>query len=97
MSVRADGPVRSVAWDGPAFRAGLRPGVRLAGVNAAAFTHEALLHAVRGSARHNVSLRTERDGELSKVTLAYAGPLRYPRLQHIVGRADTLAALLAPR
>jgi predicted metalloprotease with PDZ domain len=97
LTVRADGAVRTVAWDGPAFRAGMRPGIRIVAVNAAPFARDALLAAVRESIRRPVVLTIERDGARSDVTIGYAGPLRYPRLERIADRPDTLAALLAPR
>jgi predicted metalloprotease with PDZ domain len=50
-TVRDDGVVRSVAWNGPASCAGLRPGIRISEVDGTAFTHEALLDAVPRSAR----------------------------------------------
>jgi predicted metalloprotease with PDZ domain len=97
LTARADGRVRAVAWDGAAFRAGLRPGVRLVAVHAAPFTGAALLAAVRGSATRAVALTVEQDGRRRDVVLGYAGPLRYPRLERIADRPDGLAALLAPR
>lgn len=97
LTVDAEGLVRSVAWKGPAFRAGLRPGVRIRAVNGAAFTAASLLGAVRASARQAVTLTTEQDARRVDTEIAYAGALRYPRLDRIAGRADTLSALLAPR
>lgn len=97
LAVRADGVVRTVAWDGPSFRTGMRPGVRIVKVNAAPFGRDALLAAVRGSTERPVILTIEQDGQLSDVSIPYAGALRYPRLERIVDRPDTLTALLAPR
>ncbi|MFZ3485678.1 peptidase M61 [Sphingomonas sp. 3-13AW] len=97
LTTRPDGAVRTVAWNGPAFRAGMRPGIRIVAVHAAPFGTEALLAAVRASARQPLVLTIEQDGQRSEVSIPYAGPLRYPRLERIAGRPDTLAALLAPR
>lgn len=97
LTARADGLVRSVAWDRPAFRAGLRPGVRILAVNAAPFTGDTLLGAVRVSPQQSITLTIERDARRSEVLIPYAGPLRYPRLQRLAGRPDTLTALLAAR
>lgn len=97
LTVRDNGMVRTVAWNGPSFEAGMRPGIRILTVNAAPFGRAALLDAVRGSARRAVVLTIDQDGQKSDVTLKYAGPLRYPRLERIAGRPDTLAKLLAPR
>jgi predicted metalloprotease with PDZ domain len=37
LTVRADGTVRAVVWEGPSFRAGLRPGVRIVTVSGVPF------------------------------------------------------------
>lgn len=96
LTVRADGTVRAVAWGGPAFQAGMRPGNRIVNVNAAPFDGDVLLNAVRDSANVPVLLTIEDDGTRSEVSIRYAGPLRYPRLERIADRPDTLAALLTP-
>lgn len=46
---------------------------------------------------HSIVLTIEQDGRNSDVRIDYAGPLRYPRLEPIPDRTDTLARLLAPR
>ena len=97
LAARADGLVRSVAWDGPAFRARVRPGTRILTVNGAAYSAATLREAVRGSAGTHIQLGMEQDDRQSVVTLDYSGPLRYPRLERLAGRPDTLSELLAPR
>ncbi|WP_313535296.1 peptidase M61 [Sphingomonas sp.] len=97
LTVRANGLVRAVVWGAPAFRAGLRPGVRILAINGAAFGSETILAAVRASARHPLALTVEQDGGRSDRPIPYAGPLRYPRLERIADQPDTLGALLAPR
>lgn len=97
LTVRDNGLIRSVAWNGPAFRKGLRPGVRILEVNGAAFNREVLLEAVRTSARRPLSLGIDQKPGPSNVTLSYTGPLRYPRLERIADHADTLATLLTAR
>lgn len=97
LTVRDDGVIRSVAWNGPAFRTGLRPSVRILKVNGAAFTREGLLEAVRRSARRPLLLGIDQNAGRPNITLPYTGQLRYPRLERIAGHADTLAALLTAR
>lgn len=97
LTVRDNGAVLAVAWEGPAFRAGMRAGIRIVAVNGAPFRREVLLAAVRGSVSRPITLTIERDGRRSDVAVSYVGPLRYPRLERIPGRPDTLATLLAPR
>jgi hypothetical protein len=83
--------------DVPAFRSGMRPGARIVTVNGTPFGREALLAAVRDSAKRPVRLSVEQDGRRYDVAIAYAGPLRYPRLERLADRPDTLTTLLAPR
>jgi len=97
LAVRADGAARTIAWEGPAFRSGMRPGARIVTVNGTPFGREALLAAVRDSAKRPVRLSVEQDGRRYDVAIAYAGPLRYPRLERLADRPDTLTTLLAPR
>lgn len=97
LTARADGTIRAVAWGGPSYRAGLRPGIRIAAVNAASYDRDALLKAVRESANHPVVLTIEEDGQRSNVPIHYAGTLRYPRLERIAEQPDTLSTLLTPR
>ena len=97
LTARADGTIRAVAWDGPSYQAGLRPGVRIIAVNGAPYGRDAILNAVRDSANHPVLLTVEEDGQRSEVRIRYAGTLRYPQLERIRERTDTLARLLAAR
>lgn len=97
LTVRGDGGVRSVAWNGPAFGAAMRPGDRIVAVGGAPFSSDVMLAAVRGSSAKPIVLMIDRDGRRSAVTIRYAGTLRYPRLKRIVDRPDTLAVLLRPR
>lgn len=97
LAVRDDGMVRSIAWDGPAFQAGMRPGVRVVAINAVPFGRDGLLAAVRNAATVPITLTVEQDGLRTDRLIRYAGTLRYPRLRRAPGRVDTLASLLAPR
>lgn len=97
LTARADGTIRAVAWGSPSYQAGLRPGIRIVAVDAAPYGRDALLKAVRESANHPVVLTIEQDGQRSTLPIRYAGTLRYPRLDRIMERPDTLSTLLAPR
>ncbi|WP_420137463.1 peptidase M61 [Sphingomonas sp.] len=97
LAVNDKGVVRSVAWNGPAFRAGLRAGVTILTVNGAPFERETLLAAIRTAASRPLVLSVDQDGRRSERIITYTGSLRYPRLERIADRPDTLSALLAPR
>jgi len=97
LTVTDKGIVRAVRWNGPAFTAGLRPGAKIVAVNTASFGRDALLAAVRHAATRPITLTVEQDERKSDHLVPYAGTLRYPRLEPIAGRRDTLIALLTPR
>ncbi|HEY9138000.1 MAG TPA: hypothetical protein VIM67_06980 [Terriglobus sp.] len=97
MQIRANGVIRAVLWDGPAFQAGLAPGAKLTKVNGQPFTTEFLLNAINASAHHLIHLSVQSNGETRELTLPYAGPLRYPRLERIPETRDRLTPLLTAR
>ncbi|WP_442679910.1 M61 family metallopeptidase [Sphingomonas sp. ASY06-1R] len=97
LTVNDKGILRTVAWNGPAFQAGIRPGVTIVAINAVPFTRDALVAAVRAGASRPIVLTMDADGRRTDRAVAYAGTLRYPRLERIAGQADTLSQLLAPR
>ncbi|UAJ08918.1 M61 family metallopeptidase [Glacieibacterium megasporae] len=97
LMVADDGRVRAVAWDGPAFRVGMAPGVRIKAIGGAPFTRGALDDAVRNTLTTVLVLTWEQDGRLVTRTIDYRAGLRYPRLERIPERPDGLATLLKPR
>lgn len=97
IAARDNGVIRSVVWNGPAFRARLRAGTRIVKVNGEPYTAAGLLAAARRSAQHPVALEIEQDQQSSNVVLDYRGPLRYPRLVRQADQPDRLSRLLAPR
>ena len=93
--LRMNGSIRSVVWDGPAFRAGLAPGMRVMAVNGHTFAPEVLTAAVADSDATPMRLAVEHQDAV--VILRYAGPLRYPHLTRIPDLEDRLTPLLTPR
>ena len=97
LQVRENGAVRAVAWGGPGYRAGLRPGDKILSVNSEPFTSLMLLAAVSSSATSPVRISVQANGVIREFILPYAGPLRYPILERISGAPDWLTPLLSPR
>jgi predicted metalloprotease with PDZ domain len=92
------GTISGVVWDGPAFKAGITPDMRLQAVNDQAFSianlREAILNAERSSAP--IKLLLKRGKEFTTVMLDYHGGLRYPHLERVESTPDLLDAVLAP-
>jgi predicted metalloprotease with PDZ domain len=94
--LRPNGSVRSVTWNGPAFRAGLSPDIQVVAVNGQPFLRTVLLSTIADSASTPIRL-TLQDGDTRRdVIVPYAGPLRYPHLEGIPDTLDRLTLLLAP-
>ena len=95
--LRPNGSVRSVMWNGPAFRAGLAPDIHVVAVNGQSFSSTVLLSAITDSASTPLRL-TLQDGETHRdIIVPYGGPLRYPHLERVPNTPDRLTSLLAPR
>lgn len=98
FDVTDDGEVVDVLWDGPAFEAGLIPGMHIAAVDGGAFTHGALDDAIAGSrdAKAPIALLVQNDGQFETLHVEYRGGLRYPELVRREGVPDDLDRIVAP-
>jgi predicted metalloprotease with PDZ domain len=97
ITVTAAGVLKSVAWNGPAFRAGLAPGARLLTVNGQPFRLDALDAAIAASSPTGIDVTADADGERAALRIDYRGGPRYPRLERLPNTSDGLTRLLAPR
>lgn len=95
LQVRSNGLVRSVVWNGLAFKGGLSPGIKIATVQGQAFSPWELLDAVAATAP--IHLTFEDSGAPREVVLAYTGGPRYPHLERLPGTPDRLTPLLTAR
>ncbi|MGC1551113.1 MAG: M61 family peptidase [Rhodanobacter sp.] len=97
LTVDAKGNVRSLAWEGPAFRAGVSIGTHIVDVNGKTFSTENLKAAVADSLHQPIRLSIDAEGESSTIDIPYRGPLRYPHLKRLPGTTDGLAEVLKPK
>jgi predicted metalloprotease with PDZ domain len=99
LSVDGSGNIASVLWDGPAFKAGLSPGVQILAVNAIAFNadrfKEAIKAAKNGSAP--VELIVKDQDRFRVVRIDYHDGLRYPHLERDPAQPAHLDDILAAR
>ena len=98
FSVGADGKIEALAWEGPAFKAGLSGGTTLLAVNGRAYKAELLRSAITAAKGDGkpVELLVKRGDLYQTVTLDYHDGLRYPHLERIDGTPDRLATILQP-
>jgi len=95
FSVRQDGGVTGVIWDGVAFRAGLAANTTIVAVNNRVYKGEVLKAAVRDAkaGKGPIELLVKKGNNLRTISLDYKDGLRYPRLERIAGTKDRLEAL----
>jgi predicted metalloprotease with PDZ domain len=93
-----DGEVMDVLWQGPAFKAGLAPDMKLIAVNGREFSGDVLKDAITAAkgGTSPLELLVKTGDEYRTLSLPYFEGLRYPHLVRGSG-ADGLGALLAPR
>ena len=91
-----DGKLDDVLWDGPAFKAGLAPGMRILAVDGRQFSAQVLKDAVSDAARSQqpIDLLVKNLEYVSTVRIDYHGGLRYPVLERIKGTPDRLDAIV---
>jgi len=78
-----DGKVTSSLWGGPAFNAGVVPGMQVIAVNGETYdadTIKAAITAAKGTDKP-IALLVKRDNRYDTVTIAYHDGLRYPWLE----------------
>ncbi|HXD06245.1 MAG TPA: peptidase M61 [Burkholderiaceae bacterium] len=99
VQIAREGQIQQVVWDGPAFRAGVAPMATLVAVNQRSYTPEVLKEAItraKGS-KDPIDLLVKEGDRYRTVRVDYHQGLRYPALQRVDGRADTLSAILSLR
>jgi len=97
--LKNDGKVVDVLWEGPAFKAGLAPGMKLISINDRAFSasvlREEIIHAQKN--KKPLQLRMENDGVSTLHAIHYDSGLKYPNLIRAPGKTDYLQQILAPK
>jgi predicted metalloprotease with PDZ domain len=99
FNLSKQGDVKDVLWDGPAFRAGMRPTETVMSVNGAKYDTDAMARAITDAkaGKGPVRLVVKGDDRYRDVTIDYRGGLRYPRLEKTGAGEGALDRLLAPR
>jgi predicted metalloprotease with PDZ domain len=92
LTVGSDGTVLDSIWHGPAFEAGVTPGMKIVGVNDRVFTPESLNDAINASATSTEPIRllVANEGQFKACVIKYHGGPRYPHLVRKEGKPDYL-------
>ena len=99
LSIGKTGEIGDVLWDGPAFKAGVSPGMKVVAVNGKEFSADAIKDAVTAAAKDKttpVQLLVKNFNEYKTVSIPYHDGLKYPHLERATG-ADRLTELLKAR
>jgi len=99
LSLNEKGSIRDVSWGGPAFNAGLAPGMTLSAVNGKAYSADVLKDAVtQAESNHEpIELLVQNDEYFSTVKIDYHEGLKYPHLVRNETQPDLLAGIVAAR
>ncbi|MFC5741470.1 M61 family metallopeptidase [Dyella tabacisoli] len=100
ISIAKAGEISDVLWDGPAFKAGVSPGMKLIAVNGKEFSGDAIKDAVTAAAKDKnkpVELLVKNFDEYKTLRIDYHDGLKYPHLERDSSKPDRLAELLKAR
>jgi predicted metalloprotease with PDZ domain len=93
------GKVEDVLWNGPAFKAGLAPGMELLAIDGRSFSVDVLRDEIvqAQTSRKPLQITAKGDGVTGVYSLDYDGGLKYPHLVRVPGTTDYLEEILAPK
>lgn len=98
VKLSADGKVRWIGWESPAYRAGLARDMQVLAVNGLVYSGSRLRQAISdGKSGAPIQLLVRQDQTVHSLHIDYRDGLRYPQLRRIPGTADLLGPVLAPR
>jgi predicted metalloprotease with PDZ domain len=97
FAVNRDGKLTDVLWGGPAFKAGLVPGLKLVAVNGRDYSADGLKDAIKAAKDKGgpIQLLVKNNEFFQTVSIDYRDGLRYPHLVR-AGGADRLGQIAAP-
>jgi len=99
FSSSKDGDLYDVRWNGPAYKAGLAPGMKIISVNGTEYSPGAMKQAIKDAKGNDkpIELMVKNFDEYSTLHVDYHEGLKYPSLQRIKGKPDYLSELYAPK
>jgi predicted metalloprotease with PDZ domain len=99
VTLAKDGTLKSVAWEGPAFKAGLTSGMKILAVNGEPYDDDVLKDAIKQAkgSKPPLDLIVRTADRFKIVPLDYHDGLMYPHLERDPARPGRLDAILSPR
>jgi predicted metalloprotease with PDZ domain len=93
------GRVEDVLWNGPAFKAGLAPGMQLVSIDGHPYSTSMLRSEIAEAqqSRKPLQIMAEGDGVTELYSVQYDGGLKFPHLVRVPGTTDYLEQILAPK
>ncbi len=98
LTLSADGTVSDSIYGGPAFKAGISPGMKVAAVNGRVYKPEVLADAIDASQSNpqRIELLVIDDDYFKTCTIDYQGGEKYPHLVRDPSKPDYLDEILKP-
>jgi len=95
FAVSSKGDIADVRWDGPAFNAGLAPGMHIVAVNNKEFDGDALKDAVTAAKTDKapIELLVKNFDQYKTIRIDYHDGLKYPHLERDKSKPDWLGEL----
>jgi len=82
--VYQNGVLQSVSWDGPAFNAGMVPGMKISAVDGKAFSLDTLRQRIQAALPSHIRLTVLNEaGEVEELDIDYSAGLRFPDLSSL--------------
>jgi predicted metalloprotease with PDZ domain len=98
LTVGEDGMVGDVTHGGPAYEAGIGPGMKITGVNGRQFSPDGIrdaIDAAKGSTEP-IRLLVANGAQFQTVSVNYHGGLKYPHIERDKTRPDYLSEIITP-
>ena len=91
------GRIGDVLWDGPAFKAGVGPGMTIVAVNGKEFSTDALKQAIQDARKNSapIKLLIKNLAYYKTVEVNYHGGLQYPHLERVKSKPDYLDQIVS--
>ncbi len=92
------GSIKDVLWNGPAFKAGLAPGMEIIAVNGRAFTPDVFREAIREAKGSTVPIQllVKNLAYYKTYAVDYHWGLKYPHLERAKSQPDYLDQIITP-